>query len=63
MACSQPIRLLKRVRRNRKHKKNEKNEKMKKVGPDKNQRDIKWRGNGFLLPSYEILTRNNFLKR
>jgi hypothetical protein len=37
---------------------------MKKVGPDKNQRDIKWRGNGFLLPSYEILTRNKlyFLK-
>jgi hypothetical protein len=28
---------------------------MKKVGPDKNQRDIKWKGNGFLLPSYEIL--------
>ncbi len=31
---------------------------MKKVGPDKNQRDIKWKGNGFLLPSYEILTWN-----
>ena len=31
---------------------------MKKVGPDKNQRDIKWKGNEFLLPSYAILTRN-----